>query len=218
MFRPIAGTIAIAALLAFGATSASAASDDSAVLGPLAFEVIDDPIPVRGADGQLHLAYEMRFRNQSGLEVTPVLIQPVSRRKPIGTPMTSANLGDLMRIDGGEATGITIPPGGSGILFVDVAYPKKAQTPRALRHQVSLVANPPDDPSATQSFAFTGVPVPVDPAKVVTVKPPLRGPNWVIGNGCCSPRTPTAEPRCRSTASPTCRSATRSTSSRCSPT
>jgi hypothetical protein len=179
--------LALALLVAaLAASPAAAAARAPAVLSPVAFYVADAPQPVLATDGKMHLAYELRFANQSNLEVGAVSIQARSRGRALGASFSGARLESVLRIDGGHE-GLTIPPGGSGTVFMDVTYPPRAQPPRSLRHRIVLVGQPPAEPAAQQAFAFTGVPTAVGRRPAIAVTPPLRGPGWVVSNGCCSP-------------------------------
>lgn len=184
-----AASLAILASLlvvAMAAGPAAAQAKTPAVLSPVAFYVADAPQPVLATDGKMHLAYELRFDNQSNLEVGAVSIQARSRGKAIGSSLSGTQLESVLRIDGGF-TGLTIQPGGSGTVFMDVAYSPRAKPPTSLLHRIVLVGQPPGQPAAQQTFAFTGVPTAVLRRAAIEVAPPLRGPGWVVSNGCCSP-------------------------------
>jgi hypothetical protein len=173
-----AGTIA--------AGSAAAAGDDTAVISPLGFLIVDEPHPVLGTDGRNHLAYELLVTNQSDLDTTIVSVQPTAGGKPIGSALGGDSLAAVMRINGG-VEGTTIPAGGSATIFADVAYPAKAKPPRRLRHRFVLTGMPAQGGGEQQLFTFSGTPTKVSRERAVVVEPPLRGPGWVVGNGCCSP-------------------------------
>jgi hypothetical protein len=184
--RPCFALLAALGGIALLAGPAAAAKRTPAVLSPVAFYIADAPQPVLATDGRMHLAYEVRFANQSGLEVAAVSIQARSRGRAIGTAFRGASLESILRIDGGYE-GLTIPPGGSGTIFMDVAYSPQRQPPRSLLHRIVLVGQPVGQPAAQQSFAFAGVPTAVGQRRAIEVAPPLRGPGWVVANGCCSP-------------------------------
>jgi hypothetical protein len=186
--RKTATSALLASLLAVAVAAgpAPAEAKTPAILSPVAFYVADAPQPVLATDGKMHLAYEIRFDNQSNLEVGAVSIQARSRGKAIGSSFSGAKLESVLRIDGGF-TGLTIAPGGSGTVFMDVTYSPRAQPPASLLHRTVLVGQPPGEPAAQQTFAFTGVPTAVSRRTAIEVAPPLRGPDWVVSNGCCSP-------------------------------
>jgi len=177
------GLFLLASLLLVAVTASPAAAKGKApaVLSPVAFYIADAPQPVLATDGKMHLAYELRFDNQSDLEVSAASVQALSRGKAIGSRFSGTLLESVLRIDGGF-NGLTIPPGGSGTIFMDVAYSPKAKQPRSLLHRIVLVGQAPGQPAAQQTFAFTGVPT------AVAQRPAIeRGPGWVVSNGCCSP-------------------------------
>src|SRR5690242_2200035 len=79
---PAFAFLAVAALFAGPATAT--AKRAPAVLSPVAFSIADPPQPVLATDGKMHLAYEVRFANQSDLEVGVASIQARSRGRAIG--------------------------------------------------------------------------------------------------------------------------------------
>jgi len=172
--RVVSGVAALCAVLAAGA---SARPDEDAVLSPLAMQIADRPHPVLGADGLNHLVYEIRIVNQSPADVTIDRIQPRADGDRFGPGRDGPALTSMLV---GSAVGAEIPAGGSAQLFMDVTYPRRAEPPRRLAHGVNLTI-PPD-----QSIAFRGVPTRVSRQGAIEVAPPLRGPGWVAGNGCCN--------------------------------
>lgn len=158
------------------AASASARPDEDAVLSPLAMEIADRPQPVRGADGVNHLVYEIRIVNQSPSDVRLDRVQPRAGGEPFGPALDGAALARLLRVNG---EGPEIPAGGSAQLFMDVTYPKGEEAPRRIAHGINLTVLP------DQSIAFRGVPTRVSRQEAIEIAPPLRGPGWVVGNGCC---------------------------------
>ncbi len=141
------------------------------------------PHAVLGADGRNHLAYEITIVNQAPGEVTVGSVQARTGRGPIGARLAGEALAGLLRVNGAE--GPAIPAGGSALLFMDVTYPRNAPRPARLTHAFTMSLSTPSGPA--QEFNFTGVPTRVSKAKPIVVAPPLRGPRWVAGNGCCDP-------------------------------
>lgn len=186
-FSALSGTLFVLAAAALvGDASPRVADADGAVLSPVGFLIVDEPVPVLGTDRRNHLAYELLLTNQSSLDVTVVSIQAVSNGRPIGAAVSGDDVPAVLRINGG-VDGATIPAGGSATFFADVTYPQDARRPRRLLHRIELVGSPADDPATRQTFSFTGVPTKVSNRVAVEVEPPLRGDGWVVGNGCCSP-------------------------------
>ena len=180
----LAAAVVFASLMALVIPSvASGRPDDRAVLSPLGMLVENAPHPVLGADGKNHLAYEITIVNQSPGEVTIDRVQPRAGGKRFGAALGGSALESLLRVNGGA--GPAIPGGGSALLFMDVTYAKKAAPPKRLTHGFNLTLSDPLQPD--QKFAFVGVPTRVGQDRAIRVAPPLRGPGWVVGNGCCNP-------------------------------
>lgn len=188
--RP-ATAIAAGALSALALTAAPApalaTSDETAVLTALSADVLAPSAPVVGTDRRNHLAYEIRLVNTSPLDATIDQVQPRAGGKPFGPPLTGDALAAMIKIGDGQGGGATIPAGGAALLFMDVTYGRRAPVPRKLQHGFSVTLTDPGNPADAQNNSFVGVPVRVlrDPA--IAVEPPLRGPRWVVANGCCNP-------------------------------
>lgn len=196
------GALALAAGLTLPAASAATrppAPTAAPTLSPLAITALAPPVnPVAGADGKVHLAYELTLANQSGkvVQLTSVSAVDAGRRDAVLSTLSGAALDALLRPSAGER-GTALAPGESGYLFLDVALAPGTPLPRTVRHRFAMTLTdgpPPADPGPVGSdappapaatLAFTGVPVPVSAEKAVVVAPPLRGAGWVVGNGCC---------------------------------
>ncbi len=172
------------------ATAARGAGDATALISPLGFYVAHAPNPVLGGDGRMHLAYEIKIANQTGLDVTLESVQATANGKPIGQFYDPALLARTLRIDGTDlGTDSTFTPGQGATLFMDVAYPAKRKPPPKLRHAIVLSFHPVGDPGDVTTQAFTGVTTEVGTEPAIEVEPPLRGERWLVGNGCCTPPT-----------------------------
>jgi hypothetical protein len=131
----------------------------------------------------MHLAYEITLINQSDGAVELDLVQPLTNGKRFGPPLTGERLNSLLHVNG--VGGDSIPAGGSALLFMDVTYARARQTPRRIGHAVDLTFVPASGPP--QEIDFAGVRTAVGRRAAIEVSPPLRGPGWVAGNGCCDP-------------------------------
>lgn len=155
------------------------------MLTPLSASVLAAPSPVAGADGRMHLAYELQLINQTPLSVTVAGVQARASGRAIGAALSGRRLAQVLAV-AGSGPGVTLGAGRAGLLFMDVAYPPGRRTPRLLTHAFSLTARDPSRRGGpVQRFRFTGVPTAVGQRTAVNVEPPLRGPNWVVANGCC---------------------------------
>lgn len=168
-----------------------AAEDKASVLGPLAFRSLASAVPVIASDGRRHFAYELTVVNQStGTARIDSIQAQTPNRVDVGDQLGGDALKAMFRINGSDATDATLRPGGSGTVFLDVVTAAGAPVPTELQHSIVLTFTPAaTGKSAGKATALrlTGVPVTVDQRAPVVVAAPLRGKNWVVGNGCCSP-------------------------------
>ena len=168
------------------AGSANAGSDENAVLSPLGMSIGSAPNPVRAVDNRFHLAYEITIVNQSGLDVTINSVRARSAGKKIGDKLVGPDLNGLLRVNGGADMSV-IPAGGSAVLFMDVDYKRKGETPKRLTHSFDLTGVDPAGDNPDRQFRFGGVATPVGQEPALRVGSPLRGKRWYVGNGCCDP-------------------------------
>ncbi len=188
--------LAPAALPACGAPLESEVQFTSVVVAPLAA-----PRPVVGADGRIHLAYELSFVNETKLIARIDAIAAIDPASGAAlAEWKGAALGSIFRINGGEP-GVTLAPSHSGYAFLDVALAAGAPIPKSFRHRITVtrfMQAPGDDHKTVpldpkfklpDSIAFEGADVAVDDKKAVVIAPPLKGPRWVAFNGCCDQLT-----------------------------
>lgn len=182
--------------IAIGFSQAARAED---VLAPLVATPIASPNPVLGADGKIHLAYEIVLMNMAagGVTVEKVETLDADSDAVLGT-LEGDGLTQMLRLNGG-AKGVEIAGGGSGFLFMDVTLPGDATVPKALEHRFDIAVaksgaskagtDLDPTPAPPQNITFITDPLDVGPAAVV-VAPPLKGKHWVAGGGCCTPYSP----------------------------
>jgi hypothetical protein len=180
---------AASALLALGAVPAGAAAEDH--FTPLSARVLHAPEPVRGGDGREHLVYELVLSNEAAFPPGPVTVRKIVAEadgKPVET-LVGAHLNEMMEPFGvvnDRTPRTTIQPGGTAKVLMDVAYPAGARAPRRLDHEIVLSPGP---PGSIELSRFAAAPTPVVRRPVPVVSPPLRGPGWVVINGCCDEST-----------------------------
>ncbi len=158
----------------------------------VAVRAISAPNPVLGADGRVHLAYEIMVENPSRTFVTLDKVEGVDAA---GAGLWSLE-GDGLRAmttmwDGADEV---IPPGGSATVFMDVSFAADAVLPETVlgRFTVTLQvadadgkpAPMPADGLVPATVSFVGAAAAVG-APAVVIDPPLRGSGWVAVNGCC---------------------------------
>jgi hypothetical protein len=183
--------IGLSALLLLGAAllaplQAAARPDAAATLTPLAMTVLNPPVPVLGADGRKHLAYEITIANQSRVDVTIDRVQARAGGAPFSAPVQGNDFAEQLRVFAHEGE-TTIPAGGNAMLFMDVRYGQRAANPRRLNHSWELTATDPEGKQPDQTYGFRGVGTRVSSTKPLVIEPPLRGSRWLNANGCCLP-------------------------------
>jgi hypothetical protein len=180
--------LAVAAAASVGSTARAAAVDH---FTPLSARVLHAPEPVRGGDGREHLAYELVIGNESAFPPRAVTVRKVivkAAGKVVAT-LAGRKLGELMA-PFGEVTGktprTTIEPGGTAKVLMDVTFPAGARLPRRLEHELVVSPGP---AGSVELSRFATAPTRVGTEKAIVVAPPLRGPGWVVINGCCDEYT-----------------------------
>jgi hypothetical protein len=167
-----------------------------AVLAPVVWSVVGPPvIPVKGTDGRIHLAYEILFTNVVADAVNLVsveMIDPDEDDVPVGedsvfaidgTDVTSqARIFSVPSTLGGNNYSTLLPPGQSGLMYVNLTFEDRRDIPRRLAHRVTVS----QDVSGQPEFTTVGGFAKVSRTEAVVVKPPLRGDRWVDGGGCCA--------------------------------
>ncbi len=190
-------------------TSCASAMDldpNPLVLSPLEARTLVPPRPVEGADDRIHLAYEIALTNSSSQLVTVEKISVLlpDHNNAVVQVLDGDTLTVVMFRRGGESIGRLLRPSHSAYVFMDVSFPKGTALPRRINHQFDLSLKsrdldpfdhkdlPPRDPNAPPdvppppTLTFVGDPTPVIRERPVVVEPPLRGPRWYVGNGCCA--------------------------------
>jgi biotin carboxyl carrier protein len=187
-------SILLGALLAAGLIApGGAAAEDN--FTPLSARVLHAPEPVRGGDGREHLAYELVLTNNSAFPPRPVTVRKVvaftgkgNARTPVAA-LAGAKLTEMMEPFGkltDETPRTTIQPGGTAKVLMDVTYPAGGRPPRALEHELVVA---PDPKSSNELTRFAAAPIAVVDRQAPVIAPPLRGPGWVVMNGCCDENT-----------------------------
>ena len=187
--------LALAAALSTLAALAAAPVADAAPADhftPVAAEVLAAPEPVLGSDGRRHVEYELIVTNHSYPPATETVksVQALAGGKVVGR-FAGARLAAVMRPfnlgpeDAKKPTRV-LEPGVSAWVLIDLSFPRGAKLPKRIVHRIPIVQQP---PSGVISTTYLAAPTRVSDRKALVVAPPLRGPGWVIGNGCCAEPT-----------------------------
>jgi Peptidase family M23 len=100
--------------------------------------------------------------------------------------LAGGGLAAMMKPLGQEKGGTELGKGEAATVLVDLSFPRGAALPRRLAHRIAIAQQPQNPVVAT---TYRAAPTPVSQRPALVVAPPLRGPGWVIGNGCCAEPT-----------------------------
>jgi hypothetical protein len=159
---------------------------------PLSAEVLAKPEPVLAADGRRHLAYELILINHSFPAATLRVrsIETIARfgsgeRRVVGR-LSGKPLANLLTPFSGERPPQMLAAGQTASVQMDASFPRGAKLPHSLVHRIEVTTYPASEIDRT---TYMAAPTGVSRRKPRFVPPPLRGPGWVVGNGCCVERT-----------------------------
>jgi hypothetical protein len=187
----VAGTLLLA-------TSLAACSSDPApppvtdegptpMLTPLIGSPVADPVATPATDGRTHLAYELVLTNTLSGAATLNSLTVLSGDRNLAT-LTGDNLKYWTRAMGSAGTPTNVVgPGQSVIVWLDVVIDNAdgAELPSELTHSVDLTVAKPIPGLVPATLTQPVAPVSVSDRRPVTIAPPLDGPNWLNGDGCC---------------------------------
>jgi Peptidase family M23 len=179
---PSAPSSSAAAAPAASPTAAPAAGP--AVATPVLAEVIAAPIPVPGTDDKVHLAYELKLTNTLDQEVTLTSVEVRTGNQTL-LNLSGDRLSHWTRVIGTPTPTAKLGPSKSAAGWLDVTLDKGVPVPTELVHGVGVAVGKPMPPLFPGTMVETVAPVTVAARKPVVISPPLSGPGWVDGNGCC---------------------------------
>ncbi len=177
------------AILMLVIRSVYAAEDEapSQMVTSLVATPIASPQPVRATDGNVHLVYELLLLNVSSslMKLKQLEILDASENGVVdrlgGTVLESANPPFPGQVP------LTLEPFHWTRLLLDVTFAKDAALPKALEHRFQIMLTPAvGNPPVTSATLVSGR-TEVKNAPPVVLGPPLEGPRWVVGIGCCFP-------------------------------
>ncbi|MCV7225692.1 M23 family metallopeptidase [Mycolicibacterium komossense] len=152
---------------------------------PLIGSSTADPIPVPATDGKTHIVYELLLTNTLPGDVTVDSLTALSGDRRLLT-LAGANLAYWTRALGNSGTPTNhIPSGGSAMIWLDVTLDTGMQPPAEIDHSVALTVAKPIPGLVEGNLTQMIAPVQVQARKPMSIAPPLDGPNWLDGNGCC---------------------------------
>ena len=152
--------------------------------------------PVTGTDGLVHLAYVVQLTNHTSEPMTIQsfeVVDPDKHNAPTGdnkvVSILDENITSLVQP-------FILPPtldqpdflrslagGQTGEVYFDVTYPDLASVPEHISHRVTVTQSSTNAPTAT--YTALDEPISVSKQPPIVLSPPLKGPGWFDGNGCC---------------------------------
>jgi hypothetical protein len=181
------GFTALAALLAalvvpLIAPSPARASEE---LTAVVANVFEAPEAVLADDGRQHLAYELQLLNRAPYDVTVRRVETLARGRVIGS-IGGDRLAGMMQPYGAPKPGSTLSAGRGSYVLMDVSLPGETKLPKRIVHRISITES---EPSPANAKRYLAAPTRVIGRPAVVLAPPLRGPGWIVGNGCCDSMT-----------------------------
>jgi Peptidase family M23 len=194
MLRRSLLTAAALVLVVSGCSSESATPPEStpekpaAMLTPLIGSAVSEPIPTPATDGRIHLAYELTLSNTLDSDVTMTSLAAKSGDQTLAT-LNGDNLKYWTRAAGAApAPTNVVKPGQSVTVWMDVMIENTGESPEVpteLDHTIDITVAKPIPGLLPATLTQPIPPVVVSTRKPVSISPPLDGPNWLNGDGCC---------------------------------
>lgn len=135
--------------------------------------------------GKTHIVYELMLTNASGQELTLMSVAAVAGGQTL-LELEDDALGASTRVLGADEPTVTLGVGVTAVVWMDVALAGGADVPTTLEHAIGVALSKPDLPLLPASMTVSAPTTTVSTRKPVELSPPLKGPNWVAGCGCCS--------------------------------
>lgn len=143
------------------------------------------PSPVAATDGKLHLAYELVLTNTLPQQVTLTSLAALAGDKTL-LSLSGDGLAYWTRPLGSPTPTTKLGPAQTALVWLDVAVDKASAVPANITHTIGLTLAQPQPPLLGAAITETIAPATVNSAaKPVTIVPPLTGPSWLDGDGCC---------------------------------
>lgn len=159
---------------------------------PVLLSAASRPVPFRGADGRVHIDYELQVINARAVSVKLVSLEVLDAAS--GKVLTTVSGTDVARtfsLLGGAATD-NLEAAQVGFFWIDVILEPGPPLPKALLHrvvtagaEVKLTAAVKPTSEGTVQTTQTGGHVALSTRPAPLIGPPLEGTGWVAFNGCC---------------------------------
>lgn len=152
------------------------------VVTPLVGNVLAPPVAVPATDGRVHLVYEVQLTNVLAQEVTVTSVAVLDRDESL-LKLDGEQLAGRTRVLGTATPTTKIGPAQTAVIWMDVTADDAA--PTRLVHAVGLSLPEPKPPLFPATMTVDIAPTEVSSRKPIRISPPLAGPDWLDGDGCC---------------------------------
>lgn len=149
---------------------------------PVVGSVIASPEPVLASNGRNELAYELQLINRSESTVTVHKVEALTGGKVVER-LSGKSLEAVMQPYGQPTVSVRLNPGEAGFVLMDVSLARKAKVPAELTHRIVISMKP---KKAAVGLDCELAPTKVTRRKAIVIRPPVYGPGWIIGSGCCA--------------------------------
>lgn len=159
---------------------------------PVLLSVASRPVPFLGADGRVHIDYELQVINARAEPVKLVSMEVLDAASgKVLTTVSGPDVASTFSLLGGAA-GDSVGAAQAGLFWIDVVLEAGQAIPKVLSHRVVTAASEvkltaavkPTSEGLVQTSQTGGV-VSVSTRPAPLIGPPLEGAGWVAFNGCC---------------------------------
>jgi hypothetical protein len=147
----------------------------------------DSSAPVRGTDGRWHVVYELQLANARPDPITLESLEVLDAddESRVVETFSGDDLAHRLRaLTSASAESREIGPDVGRLVFIELAFDRRADVPAALVHRFNVLAVPLGG-TEPEPQSYTAATFPLD-YRVTELGPPLKGGGWVAANGCCA--------------------------------
>lgn len=162
----------------------SPAPTEPSVLTPVLAQAVAEPIPVPATDGKTHLVYELTLTNTLSQDVSLTSLEVRAGGQRLLT-LPADRLTAATRLTGTATPTGVLGPAQTAHVWLDVALPAGSPAPERLIHALGISVRQAQPPLIPAAMVEEVAPVAVQKRTPITIAPPLSGPNWLDGDGCC---------------------------------
>lgn len=159
---------------------------------PVLLSAASRPVPFRGADGRVHLDYELQVINARAVPAKLVSLEVLDAASgKVLASVSGAEVARTFSVLGGAAAD-SLDAAQAGFFWIDVVLEPGQTLPKTLSHrvvtagaEVKLTAAVKTGSEGVVQTTQTGGNVAVSTRPAPLIGPPLEGTGWVAFNGCC---------------------------------